>query len=106
MASPTPLKTAVPQPKQNRMTLASITKGKRPVPFRLLIHGIDGIGKSSFAASAPNPVFLGPEDGTNHLDVARFPVPTSWEDVIDALRTLATDKGGFETLVVDSLDWL
>jgi hypothetical protein len=88
------------------MTLASITKGKKPVPFRLLIHGVDGVGKSSFAASAPSPVFLGPEDGTNHLDVARFPVPQSWEDVIDALRTLATDKGEFKTLAVDSLDWL
>ena len=95
-----------PQSRPNRMTLAAITKGKRPTPFRLLIHGVDGVGKSSFAASAPNPVFLGPEDGTNHLDVARFPVPASWEDVMDALRTLAQDRGGFETLVVDSVDWL
>ena len=97
---------AVPATKQNRMTLASITKGKRPTPFRLLIHGVDGVGKSSFAAAAPAAIFLGPEDGTNHLDVARFPVPTSWEDVMDALRTLAADKGGFETLAIDSLDWL
>lgn len=101
MKSPAPA-----QPRQNRMTLASITKGKRPTPFRLLIHGVDGVGKSSFAASAPTPVFLGPEDGTNHLDVARFPVPATWEDVMDALRTLAGDRGGFETLVIDSLDWL
>jgi hypothetical protein len=105
MATITPVK-AVPPTKQNRMTLASVTKGKRPTPFRLLIHGVDGVGKSSFAAAAPAAIFLGPEDGTNHLDVARFPVPTSWEDVMDALRTLAADKGGFETLAIDSLDWL
>ncbi len=98
---------AGPQRKPSRMTLGAITTGRVQAPYRILVHGVDGVGKSTFGASAPRPVFLGPEDGTGHLDVARFPVPQSWEDVFDALRTLATDESGtYKTLVVDSVDWL
>jgi hypothetical protein len=70
-----------------------------------LVHGRDGVGKSTFGANSPSPVFLGTEDGTSHLDVARFPVPKSWEDVQDAIRTLTIESSHFESLVVDSLDW-
>lgn len=94
-----------PPQRVNRMTLQSITKGKIVAPYRVLIHGVDGVGKSTFGADAPSPVFLGTEDGTEHLDVARFPAPQSWEDVIDAVRTLTEDAGSYKTLVVDSLDW-
>jgi AAA domain len=93
-------------PRQNRMTLTSISKGKVAAPYRLLIMGVDGVGKSTFAASAPSPVFLGPELGTNHLEVARFPVPETFEDLRDAVRTLTTDRGEFRTLAIDSVDWI
>jgi len=98
-------KPSAPQ-RTNKMTLAAVTKGKREAPFRLLVYGVDGIGKSTFAASAPSPIFLGPEIGTNHLDVARFPVPDTFEDIRDAIRTLTADRGGFETLAIDSVDWI
>lgn len=97
--------TAPVPPRANRMTLAAITSGVVPAPYRLLIHGKDGCGKTTFGAGAPKPVFLGTEDGTGHIDVARFPVPETWDDVLDAVKTLTEDRGGFETLVVDSLDW-
>jgi hypothetical protein len=106
MAAPaTALKPAA-APRQNRMTLASVLKGKKDAPYRLLVMGVDGVGKSSFAASAPSAIFLGPELGTNHLDVARFPVPESFEDVLDAIRTLTADRGEFESLAIDSIDWI
>ena len=99
-------KAATAQPPTPRMTLASITRGRREGPYRLLIHGVDGVGKSTFGANAPSAVFVGPEDGTGHLDVARFPVPTCWADILEALRTLAKDSGGFGTVVLDSVDWV
>lgn len=99
-------KTAAPPPRLNRMTLQSIKKGKIAAPYRLLIMGVDGVGKSTFAASAPGAVFLGPETGTNQLEVARFPVPESFDDVRDAIRTLIADRGEFQTLAIDSADWL
>ena len=88
-----------------RMTLASVTRGKRPSPIRAIVFGLEGVGKSTFAANAPSPIFLGTEDGTGQLDVARFPAPSTFDDILDALRTLTNDKHDYKTLVVDTLDW-
>jgi hypothetical protein len=95
-----------PPPRPVRMTLAAVTKGIVPAPYRIVVHGTDGVGKSTFAADAPAPIFLGAEDGTGHLDVARFPAPESWQDVLDAVRTLTLESHGYKTLAVDSLDWV
>jgi hypothetical protein len=96
---------ATPQ-RANRMTLAAVTKGKVDAPYRIVVTGVDGVGKSVFAAAAPKPIFLCAEDGTHHLDVARFPEPRTWQDARDAIATLTADSGGFETLVIDTVDWL
>jgi hypothetical protein len=87
------------------MTLAAISKGKVEAPYRILLHGVDGVGKTTFAAGAPSPIFLGTEDGTDHLDVARFPAPESFDDVLEAVRTLTDEPSEYKTLVLDSLDW-
>ena len=86
--------------------LSKITKGKIKKPFVLVVYGADGCGKSTFAAGSPNPIFLGTEQGTNHLDVARFPTPRHWDDVLQAVTELATLEHDYKTLVIDSLDWL
>lgn len=91
--------------RQNRMPLSAIQRGRVKAPLRITVHGPDGVGKSTFASCAPMPVFLGTEDGTHHLDVARFPTPTSWEDLLDAIRSLTEQQGPYRTLVLDSLDW-
>jgi hypothetical protein len=107
MAAPATIitKPAAQAPRSNRMTLASVTRGKIEGPYRILIHGVDGVGKTTFGADAPDPIFLGTEDGTSELDVARFPTPKDWDDLKDAISTLTADAGGFRTLVIDSLDW-
>ena len=99
-----------PQPAQQpaappRMTLASIRRGRIDSPTRTLLYGVEGSGKSTFGASAPTPIFLGAEDGTGHLDLERFPQPQTWGHVREALRTLRAEEHGYQTLVVDTLDW-
>jgi hypothetical protein len=89
----------------SRMTLSSVVKGKQAQPIRALVYGVEGIGKSSFGAAAPAPIFLGAEDGTAQLDTVRFPSPESWEEVMDAVRLLTTETHEYKTLVVDTLDW-
>ena len=44
---------------------------KKPdlLPVRTIIYGSDKVGKSSFAASAPNPLFLDLEGGLGELAV-------------------------------------
>lgn len=91
---------------EKRMTLDAISRGVIERPFRIALYGIEGIGKTTFGAGAPGAVFLASEDGTHHLDVARFPQPHTWTDVLDALSALFQDDHAFETLVVDSVDWL
>lgn len=98
-------KPAVPAP-SSRMTMAAVVRGKLQQPTRTVVYGPEGVGKSTFGAGAPAPVFLGAEDGTGQLDVARFPQPETFEEAVDALRTLARDTHDFKTLVVDTLDWL
>lgn len=107
MAAPAPriVAPAAP-PRVNRMKLESLVTGRITQPTRVLLYGTEGIGKSTFGASAPKPIFICAENGTAQLDVARFPPPNDFLDVLDALKTLATEKHDFETLVIDTLDWL
>lgn len=96
---------APPPPRQNRMPLANLVRGKQRSPKRVLIYGVDKIGKTTFGAGAPKPVIIGPEDGSGLLDVARFPI-SSWQDTLDAVETLTNEEHDFQTAVIDSLDWL
>lgn len=82
-----------------------ITRGKRATAKRVVIHGVEGIGKSTLASQFPNALVLDTEDGTNHLDVARVTV-TSWAEAEGSLHELVRDRQGFDTVVVDSVDWL
>lgn len=99
-----PTTAAAAQPR--RMTLAAITRGKVARPAKILIYGIEGIGKSSFGANAPDPIFLDADDGTAQLDVERLPKPQRWQDVLDAIEMLTTEQHPYKTLVVDTLDAL
>ena len=45
----------------------------------MVLYGPEGIGKSTFAAQLPQPLFIDTEGGTRHLDVQRFAErPSSW----------------------------
>ena len=97
-------------PRSVRVGLADIVKRTNVSPLRLVVTGVEGVGKSTFAAGAPSPVILGPEDGIPRSlgEVAHYPVPLggwTWPDVIDAVRALGGDHD-FKTLVIDTLDWI
>jgi hypothetical protein len=90
------------------MTLASIKKDIGPRPDRILLVGTEGVGKTTFAADAPNPIFICAEDGLPPVlgSVPRFPEPTGLSDVLEAVRVLIREEHGYGTLVIDTLDWL
>jgi hypothetical protein len=85
--------------------LKSISKNTPKAP-RITIYGPSGIGKTTFAASAPEPIFILTEDGLGDIEVPAFPLATSFEDVVGALATLGKEEHNFKTVVIDSLDWL
>ncbi len=89
----------------SKMKLSALVRGKQQQPIRAVVFGPEGCGKSTFASNAPAPIFLGTEDGTAQLDVTRFPAPSTWADVLEAVRVLTVEEHEFQTLVVDTLDW-
>lgn len=95
-----------PAPRASRMSLSAGTKGRIEKPLRVLLYGTEGIGKSTWGAGAPKPKFLCAEAGTERLDIDRFPEPTSWDDVFDAIRALEVEPHDYKTLVVDTVDWI
>lgn len=86
--------------------LKSLKRGKSNEPPRIVIYGEHGIGKSSFAAGAPNPVFICTEDGLGNIDTTSFPLAQSCAEVRAAIGTLYSDEHEFQTVCLDSLDWL
>jgi hypothetical protein len=89
------------------MTLLSrVQRGRTSKPPRLLVYGIEGIGKSTLGSQAPKPVFIQTEDGLDEIDCERFPLAQTYDDVLCALGELQSGEHEFETVVIDSLDWL
>lgn len=86
--------------------LNQIQRGKASKPPRVLIYGTEGIGKSTFGAEAPRPIFIQTEDGLDEINCDRFPLATSYEQVSTALQELRTADHDYESVVIDSLDWL
>ena len=82
-----------------------ITRGKIPSAQKIVLYGPEGIGKSTFAAQFPEPVFIDTEGSTRHMDVARFPKPTSWQKLMDEVRQVKNDPTVCRTLVIDTADW-
>lgn len=85
--------------------LASITKGKKQLPPRIIIYGTEKIGKSTFAANAPNPIFLQTESGLDQIECASFPLATTFSGLMANVSSLIDGDHNFETAVLDSADW-
>ena len=86
--------------------LSTISRGKRPRHIFALFYGTDGVGKTTICSHAPNPIFIGAEKGTEQLDVARFPQTDSIGELLAQIRALQTEKHEFDSVVLDSLDWV
>ena len=84
--------------------LSRVTTGVTPRPLRVVVTGHPGSGKTTFAASAPNPVVMAVEEGLGLTGATSLPTPKSFEDVIAQLIELAREEHDFKTLVVDAID--
>ena len=81
-----------------------ITKGRQNKPYKVVIYGPEGIGKSTFAAQFPGPLFIDTEGSTARMDVARLPQPTSWAHMAEMVRFVIENKP-CQTLIIDTADW-
>lgn len=80
-----------------------ITKGKQARAQRVVIYGVEGIGKSTLASAAPAPLFLDTENGTGQLNVDRVEVQ-NLNDLGGALSELLSGNLGYKTVVLDTAD--
>lgn len=88
------------------ISIDSISKKHAMRAPRIVVYGVEGIGKTTTAAQAPDPIFILTEDGLGSIDVPHFPVAQSEQDVIDAIGVLYNEEHPYQTVVLDSLDWL
>jgi AAA domain len=90
----------------SKMKLGNVITAPIDKPFRAVIYGTEGVGKTTLAARAPKPVFIGTEDGLVGLAPPRFPQPETFDDILEAIRELTDGEHAFESVVFDTLDWL
>lgn len=88
------------------MSLDDIQHGISAAPPRIIIYGVQGIGKTTMLAQAPAPIMIQTEDGEGVIDIPRFPLARSFDDVLDAIGVLANTDHGYKTVCIDSLDWM
>lgn len=82
-----------------------ISRGKIATAQRIVLMGVEGIGKSTLASKFPDPVFIDTEGSTAFLDVARFDAPQSWNMLFQEVQYVIDNPDCCKTLVIDTADW-
>lgn len=82
-----------------------IITGIMPKAVKVVIYGPEGIGKTTFAAKAPNPLFCDTEGSTTRMDVRRFPAPNSFAMICEQVNHVLRNPHLCKTFVLDTADW-
>jgi len=78
----------------------------KPSIPRILVYGQGGIGKTTFGAMFPEPLFVCTEKGINSAELAgtAYIEASTWENFLQQLAKFKESK--YKTLVIDTLDEL
>ena len=88
------------------MMQMQIIRGQQQSAKKVVIYGPEGIGKSTFAARFPTPVFIDVEGSTTFMDVARTPKPSSFAMLLEQIKYFIANPNLLRTLVIDTADWV
>lgn len=83
--------------------LSNVKTGPTREPLRILAHGQEGVGKTTWAAGCPGVLFLTAEDGGGDLDYARVVLAT-WPELRATVRELISDSGPYRAVCIDTID--
>ena len=67
--------------------LKSISRNNAALAPRVMLYGVEGVGKSTMAAYSPKPIFILTEDGLGSLPVQHFPLAKTVAGVMAAITT-------------------
>ncbi len=80
-------------------------RSKRTRPDRILVYGPEGVGKTTFAEGAPDPLILDLDGGSGENEFMRLEQdPQTWPELVEVVEKLMNDEQPFGTLVLDTLD--
>jgi hypothetical protein len=88
------------------VSLDGVSTMTPPRPLFMLLHGSEGVGKTTFALNSPSPIFCPAEDAWLPPGVPRFDVPHSYNDFGQQLGQLIKGSHDYQTFVIDTVDWL
>jgi len=82
----------------------SLAPQREHKPPRIILLGVEKIGKTTFASQSPAPVFLPikGETGIDDVDAPAFPPAKTFDELMGYLRELATQEHDRKTVVIDS----
>lgn len=82
----------------------NITRGVVPKAKKLVVYGVEGVGKTTLASKMPDPLFIDTEGGSSYLDVRRLDTPKSWTALMQDIDEVIAEVP-CSTLVIDTADW-
>lgn len=71
-----------------------------------IIYGMPGVGKTTFAASAPNCLIIDCEGGADNVVCERTPTLHSWAEIHDWLTAVESGEHDYKVIAIDSVDML
>jgi hypothetical protein len=106
--------TQAQQQTKSSSRLGKVQRGRLRLPLRYIVYGPEGVGKTTLAADAPDPIWLDIEDGSSRVNVARYSfhdgpnghVPSGYGEITAAIDDLTNSDHPYKTLVIDTADRL
>lgn len=86
------------------LSLASISHGRAIKAPRVILLGVEKVGKSTLASQADAPIFIPMkgEQGIDQINCAKFPPAMNYDDIIESIGVLYREEHDYKTVVIDS----
>lgn len=84
--------------------MLQVIRGRVAKPRKIVLYGVAGVGKNTWAAGAPDPIFIQTEEGSEDIGCARLPMRRTLPELQKDLRDVLLEDHEFRTLVVDTGD--